>query len=58
MLHPCPTCNGSGHVEVTPVQVLAPPKPIETDEKPKKTRKTRVGSLPWPSRNLEHLRTL
>jgi Ribonuclease G/E len=58
MLHPCPTCNGSGHVEVTPVQVLAPPKPIETDEDPKKPGKSKVRGLPWPSRNLKHLRTL
>ena len=55
MTHPCPTCNGLGHVEVTPVAVLAPPKPVETGDKPKK--KLRMG-LPWPGHNLEHLRTL
>lgn len=58
MLHQCPTCNGSGQVKVTPAQVLAPPKPIETDEKPKKSRRTKGISLPWPSKNLDHLRTL
>ena len=35
MTHPCPTCNGSGFVEVTPVSVIAPPKPPDTDQKPK-----------------------
>ena len=56
MTHPCPTCNGSGFVEVTPVAVIAPPKP-ETEEKPKpqpKVRRTRVMGLPYD--NLQHLR--
>ena len=51
MTHPCPTCNGSGHVEVTPVSILAPPKPIETDEKPKRPIKGING-------NLSHLRRI
>jgi len=55
MTHPCPTCHGTGHVEVTPVAVLAPPKP-ETDDKESKPkpRRTRLMNLPYNS--LGHLR--
>ena len=56
MTHPCPTCNGLGHVEVTPVAVLAPPKPIETDENPKRPRRTKLMGLTYS--NLDRLRTL
>ena len=49
MTHPCPTCQGSGFVEVTPVSVIAPPKP-ETEEKPKPKR---INSY-----NLGHLRRI
>ena len=53
MTHPCPTCNGSGFVEVTPVSVIAPPRPPDTDQKPKPNKPKQI--YPY---NLSHLRRI
>ena len=52
MTHPCPTCHGSGFVEVTPVSVIAPPKPT-TDQNPKPIRPKQANPF-----SLSHLRRI
>ena len=60
MLHICPTCQGVGHIEATPiVSVSAPPKPIEEKDKPspnKPNKAHRPAIMNLPYENLSHLR--